>query len=192
MRDPLELSIGGFLASIADPDDPIASSVLAAQTVAGAAALLTMAARAGAGGDASGLAAQSESVRARASALMVNCAQAFAEASSRLRERAQDAGAGAERDFLLGRALHRAAEGPAAIAEAAGDVALLALALGDGCEPEWLPDVRASSLLAEAAATAAVGLVVVNLVAGSDEGLLARARRGVELTAEARRKLTEG
>jgi len=190
MGDPRELSVGAFLDAMTDPHDPIASSVLAAQVVAGAAALLTMAARATATPEASGLAAQAESVRARADALIVRCAQAFEEASRRLRERSSAEGAGAERDFLLGRALHRAAEAPAAVAEAAGDVALIAEALAPGCEPERLPDVRAACLLAEAAAAACVDLVAVNLVAGGDEELCAQARRGAELAAAAREQLT--
>ncbi len=190
MVDPRDLSVGSFLESIADPREPIASSVLAAQVVAAAAALLTMAARASGAAEASGLAAQAEGVRARADALIVQCAQAFDEASRRLRDRSSAEGAGAERDFLLGRALHRAAEGPAAVAEAAGDVGVIAEALAPGCEPEQLPDVRAACRLAESAATACVDLVAVNLVAGGDEDLLGRARRGAEMAAASRGQLT--
>ena len=189
MNDPLELGLGGFIGAVADPDDPIASSVLAAQVVATAAALLTMASRASSSPDGLGLAAQGESVRARCETLVGRCAQAFGEASQRLRARSSPGDAGAELDFLLGRALYRAAEGPAAVAETAGDVSLLALAVAEVCEQEQLPDVRAATLFADAAATACVGLVVVNLVAGSDEELLAQARRGAELSGEARRKL---
>lgn len=189
MRDPLELTAGGFLDAITDPDDPIASSVLAAHVVAAAAALLTMAARASGSPEASGLAAQAESIRARATALIVLSAEAFGEATRRLRGRSQQEGAGAERDFLLGQALYRAAERPAAIAEAAGDAGLLALAIAEGCEPEHLPDVRAACLLAEGAAKACVGLVTVNLMAGSDEWLQAQARRGAALAESARGQL---
>ena len=193
MRDPLDLSVGELLDSLADPEDPIASSVLAAQVVAAAAALLSMAARGSDAPEASGLAAQAESVRARASGLVIVCAQAFAEASSRLRARAAaDREAGTERDFLLGRALHRAAEGPASVAEAAGDVGLLALAVTECCEPDRIPDVRVACNLADGAARGCVGLVAINLVAGSDEVLLSKARSGAELAAEASRKLAGG
>lgn len=190
MGDPRELSVDSFLDAVTDPRDPIASSVLAAQIVAAAAALLTMAARASTTPEASGLAAQAESVRARADALIVRCEQAFDEALRRLRERASGEGAGTERDFLFGRALHRAAEAPAAVAEAAGDVALLAEALAPGCEPDRLPDVHAACVFAEAAAAACVDLVAVNLVAGGDESLCAQARRGAELAVAARERLT--
>ncbi|MFN8152402.1 MAG: cyclodeaminase/cyclohydrolase family protein [Solirubrobacterales bacterium] len=199
MTDPLDLDISAFLDAVSDPEDPIASSVLAAQTVAATAALLTMAARATGGSEASGLAAQCESVRARATGLIRTCAQNYAEAAKLLRERsersergvrgARGADGGSERDFLLGRALHRAAEAPAAVAEAAGDVALLAQALAEGCEPDRIPDVRAACALAEGAARACVGLVEINLVAGGDEALGAQAERGAELAAEARRRL---
>lgn len=199
MTDPLDLDISAFLDAVSDPESPIASSVLAAQTVAATAALLTMAARATGGSEASGLAAQCESVRGRATGLIRTCAQNYAEAAKLLRERseraqrgARDADRGSERDFLLGRALHRAAEAPAAVAEAAGDVALLAQALAEGCEPDRIPDVRAACALAEGAARACVGLVEINLVAGGDEELRAQAERGAELAAEARRRLAIG
>lgn len=78
------------------------------------------------------------------------------------------------------------------MAEAAGDIGVLATALAEVCAPEQLPDVQAATMLAEGAARASAQPVAVNLVAGADEELLAAARNGVVLAAEARSKLAGG
>ena len=79
------------------------------------------------------------------------------------------------RDAALGKALREAARVPLQIAETAADVAALAaLAAREGADAVR-GDAWAAALLAEAAATAATGLVHVNLATRPDDDLCTRA-----------------
>src|SRR4051794_4083214 len=88
--------------------------------------------------EAGGAAAQAESLRVRA----VRLAQEDADAlTAVLAGRSGDGGEGVEmRAFRLGRTLHRAAEVPLSIVEAAADVALLAAHTAGHCAGAVRPD----------------------------------------------------
>jgi formiminotetrahydrofolate cyclodeaminase len=152
-------------------DTPVPGAGPAAALVtATAAALTAMAARASrdSWADAGGVVAQAESLRARA----VRLAQEDADAlTAVLAERSGDGGERAEmRDFRLGRTLHRAADVPLSIVEAAADVALLAAHTASRCPGDVRPDVTAAAFLAHGAARAAAHLVEINLatIAGDE------------------------
>jgi len=148
----------------------------AALAVASAAALVALAARVTEGWeDAGAVAAQADALRRRATALAAEDAEAV-QAYLDAREQADPRQAA--RDFVLGRALERAADVPLAIAETACDVALLAEAVADRVGGDVRPDAVAGALLAHGAAQAAAHLVAVNLAAGADDE---RTRRAAEL-----------
>jgi formiminotetrahydrofolate cyclodeaminase len=163
-------SVDEFLDELAR-DTPVPGAGPAAALVTAAAAALTaMAARTSldSWADAGGVAAQAESLRARA----VRLAQEDADAlTAVLAERSSDGGDRAEmRDFRLGRTLHRAADVPLSIVEAAADVALLASHTTGHCVGDVRPDATAAAMMAHGAARAAAHLVEVNLatVAGDE------------------------
>jgi methenyltetrahydrofolate cyclohydrolase len=149
-----------------------------------AAALTAMAARTsrGAWAEAGAVVAQAESLRARA----VRLAQEDADAlEAFLTERsASDESRPEARDFRLGRTLHRAADVPLAIVEAASDVAQLAAHTADHCAGDVRADAAAAALLARGAATAAAHLVEVNLATTAGDARITRAR-GLVRAAEA-------
>ena len=148
----------------------------AALVTAMSAALTAMAARSSRGGwrDASAAVAQAESLRARA----VRLAEEDAEAvEAFVAERTSGAAKEEEvRDFRLGRALHRAADVPLQIVEAASDAALLASHTAEHCEGDVRADVAAAALLAAGAARAAAHLVEVNLLMLEGDARVVRAR----------------
>jgi len=152
-------------------DTPVPGAGPAAALVTAAAAALTaMAARASRDSwpDAAGVAAQAESLRARAMRLALEDAEALAAV---LAERSAAGGDRAEvRDFRLGRTLHRAADVPLSIVEAAADVALLASHTAAHCVGDVRADASAGAFLAHGAARAAAHLIDVNLatVAGDE------------------------
>jgi formiminotetrahydrofolate cyclodeaminase len=141
----------------------------AAFVTATAAALTAMAARSSrdSWADAGGVVAQAESLRARAVQLAQDDADALGAV---LAERSATEGREEMRNFRLGRSLHRAADVPLAIVEAAADVALLAAHTADHCAGDVRPDATAGAFLAHGAARAAAHLVEVNLatVAGDE------------------------
>ena len=152
-------------------DTPVPGAGPAAAFVTAAAAALTaMAARASldSWADAGGVVAQAESLRARAVRLAEEDAEAL---TAVLAQRSGDSGDRAEmRDFRLGRTLHRAADVPLSIVEAAADVALLASNTATNCVGDVRPDATAAAFLAHGAARSAAHLVEVNLatVAGDE------------------------
>jgi len=142
----------------------------AAFVTATGAALAALAARASRESwpDAAGAVAQAESLRARAVRLADEAADAL---TAVLGERSGAGGERAEtRDFRLGRTLHRAAEVPLSIVEAAADVALLAAHTAEHCAGDVRADATAGAFLAHGAARAAAHLVEINLatIAGDE------------------------
>jgi formiminotetrahydrofolate cyclodeaminase len=157
-------------------DTPIPGAGPAAAFVTAAAAALTaMAARSSfdSWADAGGVAAQAESLRARAVRLAQEDADALAAV---LAERSAGEGREEMRDFRLGRTLHRAADVPLAIVEAAADVALLASHTAARCVGEVRGDAAAAAFLAHGAARAAEHLIEVNLATVAGDARVTRAR----------------
>ena len=91
-----------------------------------------------------------------------------------------------DRDAALGKALRDAARVPLQIAETAADVAALAaLAAREGAEAVR-GDAWTAAVLAEAASTAAAGLVRVNLATRPDDDLRTRAEAAARAAVAAR------
>jgi formiminotetrahydrofolate cyclodeaminase len=138
----------------------------AALMTACAAALVAMAARfsRGSWAEAGTTVAQAEALRRRALQLAREDADAL---EAFLAARDTSVGPRPEaRDFQLGRTLERAADVPLAIAEAACDVALLAVHAAEHGDGEVRADAVTAAVLAHGAARAAAHLVEVNLTSG--------------------------
>lgn len=145
---------------------------MSALVVAMSAGLVAMAARVS--GDA-GAVAQAESIRERVTPLAAEDAEAYREALSAMR--APSGKNADERDESIHRALVRAAEVPLQIAEAAANTAALAASVAERGSQAVRGDAAAAALLSAAAARAAANLVAINLAAGAENELVARARR---------------
>jgi methenyltetrahydrofolate cyclohydrolase len=181
----LDLPLREFLDEIAaDKKTPGGGSV-AALVTAMAAGLLAKVARGSADTwqEAAGIAAQAESLRARAAPLAQADAEYYEAALQARRESGE--GHGARLDFALGQAYARAADPPLRIAHAASDVAQLALAVAQNGEPALRADAIAAALLAAAAARAAAELVAVNLTASAVDPRVLEAARLAEEAARA-------
>ena len=161
--------LAAFIESLSSPTETPASGSAAAAAAALAAALVANVARSASD---PGTAAQADALAARLTALTAEDADAF-EAAVRALEEPAD---GSEtHDFLLGTVLRRAADVPLQIAEAAGDVALLAHAIAEVAPAGQRADAVGAALLAEGAARAAAHLVDINLASRpGDERHLAR------------------
>jgi formiminotetrahydrofolate cyclodeaminase len=128
--------------------------------------------------EAPGIAAQAAALGDRSLVLADDDHRAYAHAVEQLRS--------PDRDAALGKALHRAAEIPVQIAEAASDVAMLAaLAARDGAD-SVRGDAWAAATLAEAASVAAARLVHVNLSTRPDDALSSRADLAAQAATAAR------
>jgi formiminotetrahydrofolate cyclodeaminase len=151
----------------------MAAGSAAALATAVVAATVARAARAsGSWEGASGIAAQADTLVARARPLARLDAAAYSAALERLaRVAAEEAEAGGRRDHELRRVLEAAADVPLRIADAAADVAVLAAEVAELGDPASRPDMVAGAMLAEASARAAAQLVEVNL-AGDRERML--------------------
>lgn len=139
-----------------------------------ASALVAMAARASTDSwpEASGAAAQAESVRRRVLPLATENASAYAEALAAM---TSPPGTTSEhRDAAIADALTRAAAIPLEIAEAAADTAVLAATVAELGEQSRRGDVAAAAVLASGAARAAANLVSINLAVDDDRVSLAR------------------
>jgi methenyltetrahydrofolate cyclohydrolase len=181
----LGLRLDEFLEEIAGDRLTPGGGSLAAVVTAASAGLLAKVARASrdAWPDAAGVAAQAESLRARAEPLAQVSADQYENAVVSL------ATVGAEdperRDFAVGRAYARAAEPPMRIVETATDVAELAVAVAKNGEASLRADAATAAILAAAAARAASELVAVNLTAGAADERVDRARKLAGLAARA-------
>ena len=160
------LSLPALLEELAAPREvPGAGSALAV-ALATAAAVVQMAARLSpdSWADASGVAAQAESLRERAAKLVDEDAEAYRRALE-ARDTADTTGKPEQRDWALGRVTAAAAEPPLALARLAADLAELCATAGTRVEPRVHADVAAAAALAAAATRGARELVAVNLTA---------------------------
>ena len=181
----LDLRLRDFLDEIAGEGRTPGGGSVAALVTAMAAGLLAKVARRSVDTwpDAAGIAAQAESLRARAAPL----AQADAEQyEAALLARGQSGeGQGARQDFALGQAYAKAAEPPLQIARAASDVAQLALTVAHNGEAALWADAVTAALFAAAAAKAAAELVAVNLTASAGDRRVLEAAKVAEEAARA-------
>jgi formiminotetrahydrofolate cyclodeaminase len=169
--------LAAFIDSLASPSETPASGSAAAATAALASGLVAGVARAA--GD-PGTAAQAEALAARLTMLAAEDADAYEAAMRALGQ----SGDGSEtHDFLLGAMLRRAADVPLQIAEAAGDVALLAALVAEIAPGAQRADATGAAILAEGAARAAAHLVDVNLAARPGDERHARAHEAVAAAA---------
>jgi formiminotetrahydrofolate cyclodeaminase len=181
----LDLRLREFLDELAGEGRTPGGGSAAALVTAMAAGLLAKVARGSVDTwpEAAGIAAQAESLRARAAPL----AQADAEQyEAALLARGQSGGGqDARQDFALGQAYAKAAEPPLQIAQVASDVAQLALTVAQNCDAALWADAVTAALLAAAAAKAAAELVAVNLTASADDRRVLEAAKVAEEAARA-------
>ena len=107
-----------------------------------------------------GVSAQAQALRSRVERLAEANEEAYLEALALIEGASEDGG----RDEAIGKALDTAAELPLSIAECAYDVALLGAEAAQHACRGGAEDAAAASILAEAAARSAAGLVAANLV----------------------------
>jgi formiminotetrahydrofolate cyclodeaminase len=155
---------------------------VAALVVAMAAGLVAMAARVS--GDAGGV-AQAESIRARVTPLAAEDARAYRAAMEAMRSPSGETAE--QRDDAIRRALVRAAEVPLEIAAAGADTAALAASVAEHGHEKVRGDAATAALLAAAAARGAANLVAINLAAGVEHELVARAKGVADDAADAAR-----
>jgi formiminotetrahydrofolate cyclodeaminase len=173
------------LEEIAGPTPAPGAGAVSGVVVAMAAGLIASAARrSGEWEDAKGVAAQAQALRSRVERLAEANEEAYLEALA-LIEGASEDGA---RDDAIGRALDTAAELPLAIAECAYDVALLGVEAAEHAVRGGAEDACAASVLAEAAARAAAGLVAVNLISLPGDERVEHARRLADAATDAARR----
>jgi formiminotetrahydrofolate cyclodeaminase len=155
-------TVAQLLDDIASADPTPGGGPVAGVVTAFAAALVTMGARATPGwDDAEGVAAQAAVLRRRALELAEADEAVHAKAAGALAERGDD--------FLLGQALHDAADVPVLLAATAADVGELAAGAADQVSPDRRPDLVAAAALAEGAARSAAHLVAANLAVSGDD-----------------------
>jgi methenyltetrahydrofolate cyclohydrolase len=172
----LDLTASQLLDELRGPVSPASGSALAF-TVAMAAALVRMSARASADAwdEAAGIAAQADALRGRVGPL----AQLDAEVLDRALA-IRDAVAALppeKRDWEIGRAFVAAAEPPLEIARVAVDVAELSEQVARLGAARVRPDAAAAATLCAAAARAVVGLVQANLTAVDGDPRVAEAEQ---------------
>lgn len=193
-----------MLEDIAHGRDSTASGSSAAMTAATAAALVSMAARASrpSWAEAGGAIAQAETLRARLQAHIATDAGAYRQARTLLARSGKDrdhrgapraprgepAPSAEERERELTAALIHAAQEPLLIAEAAAEVAEVAVwTVGDGCA-DHRADAVGAVLLAAAGCRTAAHLVDINL--GLPAGHAFRARAAAAVAAVAAHEAT--
>ncbi len=134
--------------------------------------------------EAAGARAQAQALRRRALALADQDAEAYADARAALAERG-GAGDQAGRDALIGDAVTIAAQLPLQIGATAADIAQLAGQIATHGNVDVRADATIGAALAAGAARGAAHLVEINLVAGADHQLVARARGQAQTAAGA-------
>jgi formiminotetrahydrofolate cyclodeaminase len=181
----LDLRLREFLDALAGEGRTPGGGSVAALVTAMAAGLLAKVARGSVDTwpEAAGIAAQAESLRARAAPLAQADAEQY-EAALLARGQSGD-GQDARQDFALGQAYAKAAEPPLQIAQLASDVAQLALTVAQNCDAALWADAVTAALLAAAAAKAAAELVAVNLTASADDRRVLEAAKVAEEAARA-------
>jgi formiminotetrahydrofolate cyclodeaminase len=159
---------------------------VAALVVAMSAGLVAMAARVS---DDLGAVAQADSIRERVTPLAAEDAAAYREALAVMRAPAGETAD--ERDEAIRLALVRAAKVPLDIAQAGANAAALAASVAERGSQAVRGDAAAAALLAAAAAQAAANLVAINLAAGAENELVARARDLAEDAADSARFVSD-
>ena len=164
-----DLPVSALLDELAASSETPGGGSALALALAGAAAVLGMAARVSAPDwdDAAGIAAQADALRSRAAALIDADAEAYAHALE-----ARDAAAALpadRRDWEIGRAFAAAAEPPLAIARVAADVGELAAIVAKEGDARVRVDAGIAAAVAAAAARGGLALVRVNLTTRSDD-----------------------
>lgn len=182
--DFLAAPVGDFIDTLAS-DGPPGGGSAAAITVAMAAGLVAMVARASKEhwAEAGGVVGQAETFRARVAPLAQADAEVYEEALMLLRRREEVAER--YRDQTLRAALEKAAEIPVRIVEAGSDLACLAALLVENGNPEVRADAAVACVLAEGGARAAAMLVEMNLGAIEGDPRVRHVRELVAAAAEA-------
>jgi formiminotetrahydrofolate cyclodeaminase len=170
-----EQTLGGVLERLAAPRPVPGGGAAAALAGALAAALVEMASPAPERERAAAL-------RARLAALADEDAAGYSRVLEAGRLPADDPA----RPGQLREALSHAAEAPLGVVEAAAEVAASAAGVAAHGRPAVRGDAVTAVLLAEAAARAATGLVVINLEEEPEDPRLARARAGADAAEAAR------
>ena len=184
-EDLLDAPLRDFLDTLAGAGPAPAGGSAAAITVAMAAGLVGMVARASKEywDEAGGVVGQAETLRARVAPLAQADAEAYVGALTALRSR--DELEERYRDQKLREALEHAAEIPLRIAEAGCDLACLAALLVENGNPEVRADAAVAAVLAEGGTRAAAKLVAVNLSALEDDPRIRHADSLVAIAREA-------
>jgi len=180
----LEVQLDDLLGRFAGSGQVAAGSA-AALTVAVAAGLVAMVARASRDSweDAEGAAAQAISLQERASWLIREDADAWQQAFAALGGTGE--GDAAQRNFELERKLERAAAVPLEIGELGATVAELATLVAEFGEGPARADAVAAATLAAGATRAVAHLVEVNLGVREEDKRLAHARASEQVALEA-------
>lgn len=180
-----DLPLAALLEELAAPRESPGSGSALAIALAAAAATVQMAARLSSESwdDASGVAAQAESLRERATGLVNEDAEVYRRALEA--RAAEDDDKQERRDWALGRATAAAAEPPLALARIAADLAELCRASAERVEPRLRADLVVAAALAAGVARGARELVAVNLTALADDPRVAEANRLVAAASEA-------
>jgi len=180
-----DLSLRSFLDELsAGSETPGGGSALAV-TLAVSAAVVEMSARLSAPSwpAAAEVASHASALRARATALVDEIADAYAQALA-ARGEAATTMTRAERNAEVGRTFAAAAEPPLEIARVAAEVAELAELVAYHGEPHVQPDAAVAAEVAAAAARGGLALVEVNLTAQSSDP---RVEEATKLLASAER-----
>jgi formiminotetrahydrofolate cyclodeaminase len=189
----LDLRLDAFLGRLSAGDEAPGGGSAAALTVAFAAGLVAMVARASRDSweEAAGIAAQALAIRDRAAPLARMDAEAWQDAVVALQIAGNGSDDGGRRDFELERKLERAAAIPLQIAELGADAAALAALAGELGDGAFRADAAAAAALAAGGARAATHLVEVNLGMREGDERLARARASERAAAEAAERLLQ-
>lgn len=177
MTDNYEFStqrLDELLARISAGPAPPGAGTVAALSAAMAAGLVAMAARSV---EAVGSVAQAEALRDQLVELAEEDARALAHALSSLSGEAAADQSPEARDFLLGRALVRAADELVRIAEACESLAELAVAVAADASGPMQADAAGAATIAESSARVVSALVEINLATVEGDVRLERARR---------------
>ncbi len=163
-----------MLDDIAGPSPAPGAGAVSGVVIAMAAGLIASAARRSTDWDeGKGVSAQAQALRSRVERLAEANEEAYLEALALI----EGAAADGDRDEAIGKALDTAAELPLSIAECAYDVALLGAEAAQYAIRGGAEDAAAASILAEAAARSAAGLVAANLVSRPDDERVLHAQR---------------
>lgn len=173
------------LDEIAGPSPAPGAGAVSGVVIAMAAGLIASAARRSHGwSESRGVSAQAQALRSRVERLAEANEEAYLAALALIDGASQDGA----RDAVLGEALDAAAELPLAIAECAYDVALLGAEAAEHAVRGGAEDAIAASILAEAAARAAAGLVAANLVSRPGDERVQHAQRLADAATDAARR----